>query len=91
MVVVMPVMMVPPAPVPVPMPMVPMAMVPMAAMMPAHLLGLQMIDVVLGNDGGFHRLGGRRHNRLMRHDRWQWRGIRRRSKRCDAGDRTKRE
>jgi hypothetical protein len=86
MVVVMPVMMVPPAPVPVPM-----AMVPMAAMMPAHLLGLQMIDVVLGNDGGFHRLGGRRHNRLMRHDRWQWRGIRRRSKRCDAGDRTKRE
>lgn len=58
----MPVVMVPPTPVPVPMPMMPVTMVPMAVMpvammMPTHLLGLQMIDIILGNDSRFHRLG----------------------------------
>jgi hypothetical protein len=68
-VMVVPVVMVPPAPVPVPMPMVPMAVMPMAVMMPAHLLGPQMIDIVLGTDSRFHRLGVRHRNCLMRHDR----------------------
>jgi hypothetical protein len=73
---------------PTPVPMVPMPM-PMTSMMPAHLLGLQMIDVVLGNNSRFHVLRWR--EPLMRHAWGQWRGIHRCSKRCGACDRAKRE
>ena len=66
----MPVVMVPPAPVPmVPVMMVPMAVTPMAVMMPTHLLGLQMIDFVPGNDSRFHGLDVRHGGCLMRRDR----------------------
>jgi hypothetical protein len=75
---------------PTPVPMVPMPM-PMTSMMPAHLLGLQMIDIVLGNNGRFHVLGARWREPLMRHDWRQWPGIRSGSQRCGACDRAKRE
>jgi hypothetical protein len=50
-------------PPPTPVPTVP---VPVPAVAPPDLLGLHMIDVVLGNDGRFYTLGARWREPLMR-------------------------
>ena len=58
----MPVM-APPAPMPVMPATVPMT-APVAMMMPTHLLRLEMVDLVLRNNGGFYTLATRRRYRV---------------------------
>jgi hypothetical protein len=59
-------------------------------MVPAHLFGLEMIDLILRNDGRFYPFAARRYH-VLRQGRRQRRGIRGRSKRGAAGDCAKRK
>jgi hypothetical protein len=58
---------------------------------PAHLFGLEMIDVVLRGDRGFRTFAARRHEAGFRRYRRQRRGLRARSKRSSTGDISKGE
>jgi hypothetical protein len=82
-----PVPMAMPAPV-TPVPVMP-AMVPMPV--PAHLLRLQMIDIVLRNHGGFRAIAMRRYQARFRRDRRQRRSLRSGSKRPRACNNSKGE
>jgi hypothetical protein len=72
-----------------------MATVPAAVMAmpmpPAHLFGLEMIDIVLRGDRGFRIFAARRHEAGFRRYRRQRRGFRARSKRGSASDISKGE
>ena len=76
-----------PSPV-TPVPMMP-AMVPMPV--PAHLLRLQMVDIVLRNHGGFRAFAVWRYQARFRRNRRQRRGLRSGGKRPRAGNKSKGE
>jgi hypothetical protein len=71
-----------------PVPMMP-AMVPMPV--PAHLLRLQVIDIVLRNHGGFRTFAVRRHQARFRRNRRQRRSLRSGGKRPRACNNSKGE
>ena len=51
---------------PMPAPVMTPPMTPVPVMPPADFFGLEMIDIVLGDDRGFGGLGARRHESLFR-------------------------
>jgi hypothetical protein len=61
------------------------------AVAPAHLFGLEAIDIVLRGDCGFRAFAARRHEAVFRRYRRQRRGLRARSKCCSPGDISKGE
>jgi hypothetical protein len=62
-----------------------------AATSPAHFLGREMVDIVLGCDRGFRGFAVRRHQARLRPDRRQWRGLRACGKHCSACNKSKGE
>ena len=84
-----PVMAMPVVPAAMPAPVPPVPVVVMPVMTPANLLGLEMIDIVLRDDGRFGAVAMRRHQALFRPDRRQRRGLCARSKRGRACNKSK--
>jgi len=64
---------------------VPAAVMP-AAVAPAHLFGLEAIDIVLRGDRGFRTIAVRWREAVFHRYRRQRRGLRARSKRGSTGD-----
>jgi hypothetical protein len=67
----------------VPAPVTPVP-VPVPVMAPAHLLGLEVIDIVLRDHGGFSGIAARRREMVLRRNRRQRCSLRARSKHCSA-------
>ena len=65
--------------------------VPVPIVTPAHLFRLEMIDIVLRDNGGFSALAGRRRQTRLRRNRRQRHGLRARDKRGRACSKSKGE
>ena len=81
---------VPAMPVTAPTPVTPMP-VPMPVMAPAHLFGLEMIDLVLAHHSGFRIFAARGHEARLRGNRRQRRSLHARGKGRSTGGNSKGE
>ena len=64
---------------------------PVPVVTPAHLFGLETINIVLRDNGGLCVLAGRRHQTLLRQNRRERRSLRARRQRGRARNKSKGE